>query len=403
MINFLQKSAGFILIFAIISCLGFNNLFSENLLKTVAIQYKVQSRNLEHPTVYSNLIPYSKVINYQVIAGEERSSIQPTAIIQNVSDKELTFNVFFKIYNNTSNRFIYSNKVPVSAECLTVGANKPGGCTFSEEVRVRYCNVSENHGDFEVNYLPFPGNEGLTGIPPNGFAEIEFNTFIPSDMVTFIHGNCTAFLFIEPVIPETGDTLKETDFSDDTLKVDLTVRKALCAELFYPEEADTINYRNNWLYALGSGMLNADYYLEVSKSVAFDPINVTINSQKQKNVVLDANVRYFWRLKAIDGDSTCVSETRSFYTSGLTGVFEDKPLINISPNPASDYIEISINNNGASPIASGKVQIFNMLGIEVMSVGTGLDQSSQRIDVSHLPSGVYYIRIGNRVEKFVKM
>jgi hypothetical protein len=38
-----------------------------------------------------------------------------------------------------------------------------------------------------------------------------------------------------------------------------------------------------------------------------------------------------------------------------------------------------------------------------MSVGTGQDQSQQRIDVSHLPAGVYFIRIGDKVEKFVKM
>ena len=45
----------------------------------------------------------------------------------------------------------------------------------------------------------------------------------------------------------------------------------------------------------------------------------------------------------------------------------------------------------------------SMLGIEIMSVGIGLDLSTQRIDVSKLPAGVYFIRIGTRVEKFVKM
>ncbi len=73
----------------------------------------------------------------------------------------------------------------------------------------------------------------------------------------------------------------------------------------------------------------------------------------------------------------------------------------IYPNPASDFIEIKLNIE-ASLIAS-ELQIFNMLGIEMMSVGIGLDLSSQRIDVSGLPSGVYYIKIGDRVEKFVKM
>ncbi|MBX3044215.1 MAG: T9SS type A sorting domain-containing protein [Candidatus Kapabacteria bacterium] len=54
------------------------------------------------------------------------------------------------------------------------------------------------------------------------------------------------------------------------------------------------------------------------------------------------------------------------------------------------------------------MQIFDMLGIEIMSVGTGLDLSTQRIDVSHLPAGVYFIRINcsngacSIVEKFVK-
>ncbi len=38
-----------------------------------------------------------------------------------------------------------------------------------------------------------------------------------------------------------------------------------------------------------------------------------------------------------------------------------------------------------------------------MSVGTELDLSTQRIDVSYLPSRVYYIKIGDKVEKFVKM
>jgi len=74
----------------------------------------------------------------------------------------------------------------------------------------------------------------------------------------------------------------------------------------------------------------------------------------------------------------------------------------ISPNPTSDFITIPELNNGLQPIVH-KVQIFDVLGIEVMSVETGLDQSQQRIDISHLPAGVYFIRIGDKVEKFVKM
>ncbi|MBX3044818.1 MAG: S8 family serine peptidase [Candidatus Kapabacteria bacterium] len=76
----------------------------------------------------------------------------------------------------------------------------------------------------------------------------------------------------------------------------------------------------------------------------------------------------------------------------------------ISPNPSSDFITIQFSNIGLQPFAATeKVQIFDMLGLEVMSVGIGLDLSTQKIDVSHLPAGVYFIRIGNKIEKFVKM
>ncbi|MBX3043296.1 MAG: serine hydrolase [Candidatus Kapabacteria bacterium] len=85
-------------------------------------------------------------------------------------------------------------------------------------------------------------------------------------------------------------------------------------------------------------------------------------------------------------------------------VYESENNFYVSPNPASDFITIQFSNKGLQPFAATeKVQLFDMLGLEVMSVGTGLDLSTQRIDVSHLPAGVYFIRIGDKVEKFVKM
>ena len=78
--------------------------------------------------------------------------------------------------------------------------------------------------------------------------------------------------------------------------------------------------------------------------------------------------------------------------------------INLYPNPAGDYIEISLHN-GASPIASEIVQIFNTFGLDVSPAGggvSGADGGGFRINISNLPVGVYYIRIGDKVEKFVK-
>jgi photosystem II stability/assembly factor-like uncharacterized protein len=86
--------------------------------------------------------------------------------------------------------------------------------------------------------------------------------------------------------------------------------------------------------------------------------------------------------------------TNEAYTSPTT----------LSPNPASDYIEIL-----SPPLERGLggVAIFDLLGMEIttpnliptLSEGEGV----VRLDVSHLSPGVYFVRVGDVVRKFVKM
>jgi hypothetical protein len=88
------------------------------------------------------------------------------------------------------------------------------------------------------------------------------------------------------------------------------------------------------------------------------------------------------------------------------GTLPDNSLT-IFPNPATEYITISsstINptvNRGVDE--SSEIKIFNTLGECVISVETRHAVSLQRIIVSHLPRGVYYVRIGNRTQMFVKI
>jgi WD40 repeat protein len=81
----------------------------------------------------------------------------------------------------------------------------------------------------------------------------------------------------------------------------------------------------------------------------------------------------------------------------------DYSAINVYPNPASDYIEISLNK-GLKPLVQYGVdiQIFDMLGVIVLSVEQ-TSPSIHKIDISNLAPGIYFIKIGNRVAKFVKM
>jgi photosystem II stability/assembly factor-like uncharacterized protein len=79
----------------------------------------------------------------------------------------------------------------------------------------------------------------------------------------------------------------------------------------------------------------------------------------------------------------------------------------ISPNPASDFIEISGGANGRSPIQSdGK--IYNVLG-EIQTTPSLRDTppwkggEKVRIEVSGLAPGMYFVQIGNQVRKFIKL
>ena len=91
-------------------------------------------------------------------------------------------------------------------------------------------------------------------------------------------------------------------------------------------------------------------------------------------------------------------------------------IMNIAPNPATDFITINMgsigacsneNNNGSSPIAS--IEIYDVIGVLVAQTPTSVFNSQTensellRIDISHLPAGVYFVKAGNRFEKFVKI
>jgi WD40 repeat protein len=75
-------------------------------------------------------------------------------------------------------------------------------------------------------------------------------------------------------------------------------------------------------------------------------------------------------------------------------IIKDNCKIKIYPNPATDYIEIQ-------PSEGFDIQIFDMLGTVVASIHPMT--TSHRMNIEHLAPGMYFIKIGNRVEKFVKM
>jgi hypothetical protein len=73
----------------------------------------------------------------------------------------------------------------------------------------------------------------------------------------------------------------------------------------------------------------------------------------------------------------------------------------ISPNPASDYINVDMS---FLRMHESEIKIYNIFGECVLTVETGLRPVSTKIDISALPAGVYFVKIGaEKPRKFVKM
>jgi hypothetical protein len=112
---------------------------------------------------------------------------------------------------------------------------------------------------------------------------------------------------------------------------------------------------------------------------------------------------------AIEDEITTLSVDES-----VSVVEKIKGEIYIYPNPAGEYIEITLSsysvNKGLQPLVHGEeIEIYDVLGELVLSTSVPLKRDNSagggqvKIDISHLPRGVYFVRIGNRVEKFIKM
>ena len=94
-----------------------------------------------------------------------------------------------------------------------------------------------------------------------------------------------------------------------------------------------------------------------------------------------------------------------YETTSVNNPDNEEPLL-ISPNPSSDFIEISVGA-GSKPALTNDVRIYNIFG-QIQTTPSLRDTppyeggEKYKIDVSALVPGMYFVRIGDKVGKFLK-
>jgi len=160
----------------------------------------------------------------------------------------------------------------------------------------------------------------------------------------------------------------------------------------------------------------AEYFqIEYSSTPNFDSGNKVIDSlliNKHQLFDLDSGKTYYWRVKSYNNEEESEwSETCNFTTNKLVSVVAESVSNNIiiSPNPATEYITINLSaiNPTLKRGVEGEVavEIYDSLGELLISDVQHLGDVGhlKKIDISNLSPGVYFIKIGDKVEKFIKM
>jgi len=113
----------------------------------------------------------------------------------------------------------------------------------------------------------------------------------------------------------------------------------------------------------------------------------------------------------IDAGSSSSTNYRAFAVawsdSTASGIFDEaieQNHFSVSPNPASDYIEINLDRLTKSSRLekSDRIKIYNTFGESLIDLSPALSTGEGiRIDVSQLPVGLYFIKIENYSQIFI--
>lgn len=371
----------------------------QDVLGVIDLTYKVRKTDPDSDLDWSEWVPSSKADGYETFPGlgERYCCVQPVGIIQNTGNKTCNFKVRVSFLNSNTNKLIYNRLVNVDSTCLAVPDSLTYECMGDPNVKIRYCDVSLQNGDYTVSYLPFPGKDNLNGIPPKGYVQIQFPPFEPSEFVDQF-GDIKVSLIAEPIDPETNESLGDEIHNNDTVNKILNIIKFDNPVLIYPPDSSKnipVNMLLKW-----QGVEYADeYIIVISKNKNMTDSMVRILSDFSVNVNdLEPNTTYYWFVAAVyKGVSDNRQSSKWSFTTGdntdITDIYQF--VQNAFYNHTTNSFNISYNL-----LKPGKVtlDIYNSLGMKLTTLADEYQESGHQSKEYEfmLTSGIYFYRLITR-------
>ncbi|HRP03170.1 MAG TPA: T9SS type A sorting domain-containing protein [Candidatus Kapabacteria bacterium] len=150
------------------------------------------------------------------------------------------------------------------------------------------------------------------------------------------------------------------------------------------------------------GVRLSGVFLSTDMGTSWKYTNISsFKNQEISSLVIQGDYIYAGTNRGEFGDRGDAIYKAKLSDFGITSVNEDQATIrhSLSPNPATDFITINYDYEGN--VASSPALIYDILGVKVAQ--EPLINGSNKINISHLTPGVYFIKIGDRVEKFIKI
>jgi hypothetical protein len=178
--------------------------------------------------------------------------------------------------------------------------------------------------------------------------------------------------------------------------------------------------RGNTFTEITQPNINGYYDIAVNGNTIYVGSNI-------EKIIVSHDDGQTWHLESLGNDSNQTNRVYCFGNYLLAGTTSKKGIFNLSrskistlttdinidhnktnnfqihPNPATEYIEITKPSEGFKPSEGSDVKIFNILGECVLTVGARRAVPLKKVDISHLPRGVYYLRFGSQTQMFLKI